>query len=159
MIIRIYVPALHHSDLCTGLPSFGLTYRPSIIWTYVLALMYQPLLFRVMYRLPIIWTYVLALIIRTYVLALHHSDLCSGPHSIIQTYIPTPHHLDLCTDPHYSNIHIRPHYSDLCISHHHYSNLRTGLISSESQISLSAFKPFMQGSSFSKQTRCQYLFM
>ena len=135
-IIQSYVPAFHHSDLRTGLPLFGL--------------MYQPFLFRVMYRLPIIWTYVLAL---------HHSDLCSGPQSIIQAYIPTPHHLDLCIDPRYSNIHIRPPYSDLCINHHHYSNLRTGLISSESQISLSAFKPFMQGSSFSKQTRCQYLFM
>ena len=76
-----------------GHASNGLTYRPSIIWTYVLAL-----------------------IIQSYVPASHHSDLCIGRPSfglsyqpslfglmyqlsIIWTYIPAPHHSDLHTNP------------------------------------------------------------
>lgn len=157
------------TDLRTVSPSFGLMYRPSIIQTYIPTLHYLDLCtgpyyselctgfpsFRLMY-----WPSLSGLnwpsIVRTYVPALIPSfgltyqfgfmyqpslfGLIYRP-AIIWRYVPTRI------------------YSDLRIRHHHYSNLRTGSISSESHISLSAFKPFMQGSSFSKQTRCQYLFM
>ena len=88
-----------------GHASNGLTYRPSIIWTYVLAL-----------------------IVQSYVPASHHSDLCIGRPSfglsyqpslfglmyqlsIIWTYIPAPHHSDLHTNPSSFRLMYRPRES------------------------------------------------